>query len=429
MTRWWRQATALALWMTLAVGATVTAAPAHLESGRLAARFGDRGLLAIGPRDSWPRGAVELTTEEWALTIDGKAIDSRSLPRPTRTSRASSVTYTWNAPPFVVIVTYAVQQDWAFISKQITISTTQPFRVDEVTVFDSRLAEGAAIASDFTPKSARPAALGTGDYGICLRLGDTRGLLVVAQNPFLESRRIGQTVTVRYRPDMAWQPSDGPFIADRGLIGLTTLTGRTLPTQMVAEWKLPAAPSAPGMDEGEVAAFTAMVRAFVLAKPDKPVNVFVPWCLNDYQIDIGTKEGRAEYTKLIANAAALGANYAIFAPTNSDLAKREDSTDDWSWENLLWAGFGQKLRKNEWDPKTGSIPASVQEMLDVAAANKVKLLAYVYPVLAFSQNPDWLSINPPPRAAAAWRRRPWSGRSDCRRSLGARRAGPRRPRC
>ena len=122
------------------------------------------------------------------------------------------------------------------------------------------------------------------------------------------------------------------------------------------------------------------------------MNVFVPWCLNDYQIDIGTKEGRAEYTKLIANAAALGANYAIFAPTNSDLAKREDSTDDWSWENLLWAGFGQKLRKNEWDPKTGSIPASVQEMLDVAAANKVKLLAYVYPVLAFSQNPDWLSI-------------------------------------
>ncbi len=160
---------------------------------------------------------------------------------------------------------------------------------------------------------------------------------------------------------------------------------------MLAEWKVGSADVAPGMDEAEVEAFTGMVRAFTLSRPDRPLNVFVPWCLNDYQIDIATPEGRAEYKRVLDTAAALGAEYAIFAPTNSDLARREDSTDDWSWENLLWAGFGQKIRKNEWNPANGPVPPSVREMLDFAASRKIKLLAYVYPVLAFSQNPAWLT--------------------------------------
>ena len=190
---------------------------------------------------------------------------------------------------------------------------------------------------------------------------------------------------------MDWNPADGPFVADRGLLALYTQTGRVLPDRMLAEWRLGPGDARPGMDEAEMEAFTDMVRAFTLAKPARPVNVFVPWCLNDYQIDVGTAEGRVEYKRVLDVAAELGAEYAIFAPTNSDLAKREDSTDDWSWENLLWAGFGQKVRKNEWHPKTGPVPPSVQEMLDYAADKKVKLLAYVYPVLAFSQNPDWLT--------------------------------------
>jgi hypothetical protein len=101
---------------------------------------------------------------------------------------------------------------------------------------------------------------------------------------------------------------------------------------MLAEWKLGPGDAKPGMDEAEVEAFTDMVRAFTIAKPARPVNVFVPWCLNDYQIDIATPEGRAEYKRMFDVAAELGADFAVFAPTNSDLAKREDSTDDWSWE-------------------------------------------------------------------------------------------------
>ena len=51
----------------------------------------------------------------------------------------------------------------------------------------------------------------------------------------------------------------------------------------------------------------------------------------------------------------------------------------WSWENLLWLGLGQKIRKGEWDPATGELPANVRELRDYASARNMKLLAYVYP--------------------------------------------------
>ena len=52
------------------------------------------------------------------------------------------------------------------------------------------------------------------------------------------------------------------------------------------------------------------------------------------------------------------------------------------------------------------IPSSVREMLDYAASQRIKLLAYVYPVLAFSQNPAWLTTRggSPPATAGQVRR-------------------------
>lgn len=358
-----------------------------LANGRVTAEFGNRGVVAIsGPGTGL---TVRLPQDEFVVTIDGLAIESRTLPAPRRVAAKDRVTFTWPAGPYRVRVVYELAQAWGFLSKQISVEGgTKPYRVTEVVVFET--AVGEPVARQFVPKSARPT-LGTGDYGACLRLERRRGILVVAQNPFLEFRREGSSFSLRYRPDFDWNPADGPFVADRGLVALYEMTGRTLPDRMLAEWKTGSVDLAPGMDEAEIDAFTGMVRAFTLARPSQPVNVFVPWCLNDYQIDIATPEGRTEYKRILHTAAALGARYAIFAPTNSDLAKREDSTDDWSWENLLWAGFGQKIRKNEWNPRTGQIPASVQEMLDYASARQIKLLAYVYPVLAFSQNPSWLT--------------------------------------
>ncbi len=375
-----------AVWLFPAVAGS---APRNvvLTNGRVTAEFGARGLATLAGPEAGP--PLRFTLDDFAVALGGTIYDSRTLPPPARTAARDRVTFTWTIAPYRAVVEYKLAAGWHFVSKQIRIEGgSAPYRVSEVVVFQSSLAD--PIAGQFVPKSARPN-LGTGDYGACLRLDGARGLLVVAQNPFLEFRRDGQAFSLRYKPDLDWNPADGPFVADRGLLAGYRPTGRVLPERMIAEWKTQPPDAAPGMDEAEVEAFTGMVRAFILAKPSRPVNVFVPWCLNDYQIDIGTAEGRAEYKRVLDVAAELGAEYAIFAPTNSDLARREDSTDDWSWENLLWVGFGQKIRKNEWSPKSGAIPPSVREMLDYASGKNVKLLAYVYPVLAFSQNPSWLT--------------------------------------
>jgi hypothetical protein len=373
------------LW--LAAPASAAPRPATLTNGRLTAEFGDRGLLSLAsPATGAP---IRFTQDDFALTIGETAIQSRALAAPSRVASRDHVTYVWSAPPYRLVVDYELANGWGFLSKAIRIEGgSAAYRVADAVVFQARL--GSSIASHFLPRSAR-ATLGTGDYGACLRLNGSQGLLAVVQNPFLESRRDGQAFSIRYRPDLPWTPADGPFVIDRGLLAPYKPSGRVLPERMLAEWRTGPSDAAPGMDEAEVEAFTGMVRAFTLAKPARPVNVFVPWCLNDYQIDVATPDGRAEYQRVLDTAADLGADYAIFAPTNSDLAKREDSTDDWSWENLLWAGFGQKIRRNEWSPKGGEVPASVQEMLDYAAGKRIKLLAYVYPVLAFSQNPEWLT--------------------------------------
>ncbi|RPJ71208.1 MAG: hypothetical protein EHM24_13115 [Acidobacteria bacterium] len=396
----------IASWLLLT--GVLEAATPTLKNTCITAHFGRRGLVAIDAAPAGQGGAwraaggptrIPFPTEDFAVTLSGRAYESRTLPAPTVTASKDKVGFAWSAGPYQVTVVYELQPGWDFVSKQLSIASTtaSTFRVEEVTVFKAALA--VPIAGTFIPKSARPN-LGTGDYGVCLRLDDQRGLLAVVQNPFLEVQMASttppgerselQTFTIRYKPDLEWKVADGPFVADRGMLAPYALTGRLLPGRMLPEWTMGPNDAEPGMDEGEVEAFTGMVRAFLLAKPQRPVNVFVPWCLNDYQIDIATPEGRAEYKRILDSAASLGAEHVIVAPTNADLAKREDSLDDWSWENLLWIGFGQKLRANQWKVDGGPVPASVQEMLDYARSKRLKLLAYVYPVLPFAQDPSWL---------------------------------------
>jgi hypothetical protein len=387
--------------VALSAAALAAPPPPTLKNDRLTAHFGPRGLIAL----DWAGSRFSFPTDDFSIAIGGEAYDSQALAAPVRTASKERVIYEWTAGVFRITSTYELQPGWGFVSKQLSVSSDRGGRLqpapgavfDEVTVLRATLAE--PLAGTYVPKSTRPN-LGTGDYGICLRVDDQRGLLAVVQNPFLKAdvrsttppgeRRAFQAVVITYRPEIDWNFANGPFVTDRALLGPYRPTGRTLPAKMLPEWSMGTNDSGPGMDEAEIAAFTDMVRAFVLARPSKPVNVLVPWCLNDYQIDVATPDGRAEYKRILDAGAALGAEYVIFAPTNSDLAKREDSMDDWSWENLLWLGFGQKIRRNEWDVKTGPIPASVQEMLDYAKTKNLKLLAYVYPVLPFSQNPAWL---------------------------------------
>ncbi len=189
---------------------------------------------------------------------------------------------------------------------------------------------------------------------------------------------------------MSWRAADGAFPVDRVLIAPVQRSGRVLPTSMRPEWHMRDSVVVSGMDEREVDAFTSMVRAFLVYQPTEPANVFVGWTANDYQIDAGTPEGRAEYKRVIDRAAELGAKHVLYAPANSAVSRRKESADYWSWEYVLWLGLGERLRRNEWNPATGDVPPSVSEMVAYAGAKGVRLLAYVYPVLGFTQDTSWL---------------------------------------
>ncbi|MDZ7632176.1 MAG: hypothetical protein U5K74_12740 [Gemmatimonadaceae bacterium] len=369
-----------------------------LRNGHLRAQFGARGLVALTSlADS---RTIRLRRDDVAITLGAQAIDSRTLPQPTTRVARDSVIYRYRAGTFLLDVIYELRPGWRFVSKQISVTAlaARSFSVGDVTLFETTLAE--SPVSVFRPQSAKPS-LGTKEYGAALRFADRHSLLMVGQNPFLQVGTRQRGIAMRYAADMEWRAGYGTFTTDRGLLAPVRLTGNSLPAEMTPEWRTVTRGSA-GLDEAEVAAFTDMVRSLMLYEPAAPVHVFVGWCANDYQIDVGTPEGRSEYTRIFDQAAAVGAQYVLYAPSNSAVSRREASMDDWSWEHVLWLGLGQQIRRNEWNPRTSDIPASVQVMLDAARARKLQLLAYVYPVLPFSQNREWLvpSRTDPKRLAA-----------------------------
>jgi len=363
------------------------AAAQTLVNAHVRAEFDKRGLRALTDLSDGHR--YGLVADGFSVTVNDQTLTGGGAP-PTVQVEARRVTYRYRASPVTLTVRYELRPDWKFLSKQIEVSVAaaDSFRVGEIEIIRQTFED--SPTSVYEPPSARTN-LQTGVYGSAVRFDPSHSMLVVVQNPFLATRRDGLALAIRYAPDMQWRSAHGPFVSDRALIAPVRLAGRTVPAAMTPEWQsVPSEPGQPGLDEAEVAAFTDMVRAFLLHRPSRPINVFVGWCANDYQIDAGTSEGRAEYRHLIDQAAALGVQYVLYAPSNSALSRREDSVDDWSWEHVLWLGLGQKIRKNEWNPRTSPIPPSVREMLDYARGKQVGLLAYVYPVLPFSQNPEWL---------------------------------------
>ena len=176
--------------------------------------------------------------------------------------------------------------------------------------------------------------------------------------------------------------------------GVAGLSGTRFPAKAVPEWTFvpdydKLLRESPSIDVNEANALVDCVRSFLLYYPGRSVRVHIPWCENDYQIDVGTPEGVEEYKRIMDRAAELGVTHLLYTPANSALSKLEDNADSWGWENVLWFGLGQKLRKGEWDPRRDEVPAGLKEMLDYAASKNLKLMAYAYPSLPFLQNPEW----------------------------------------
>jgi hypothetical protein len=373
-----------------------------LDNGRIRASFNDQGLVSIGSPK--PDRTLTFSADPSAVTIDGAAVLIGGLGPAEIEITPAKVAYRYTRDPFTFDVVYELKPAWEFLTKQIIVTSARSrvFHVNAVKPLETTL--GRPVAEELLLKA--------GSFGAICRFpaaaagaAPAWSVFFLFQNPFMAWTRAGASVSASYAPDMDWSRDLGPFVSDRLCIGVTELLGPRVPAQAVPEWifvpdydKL--LRESPTIDVAESNALVDCVRSFLLYYPGRSVRVHIPWCENDYQIDVGTPEGVAEYKRIMDRAAELGATHLLYTPANSSLSSLADNADSWGWENVLWFGLGQKIRKGEWDPRRDDVPAGLKALLDYAASKNLKLMAYTYPSLPFLQNPEWTAYAGPDAAKA-----------------------------
>jgi len=363
--------------------------PPKLDNGIISAEFGPTGMVRITNAAS--RWSVALAEAPVTLVLDGERISPPALKLTGSERRETSIAYSYQAGDRRLEAVYELKPGWHFVSKRLvlTLPAGATCRVGNVEVLRAKIASPVAREH----RASRPSG------AVFLRLGDkgqtpTNGLFLVLQNPFLTWQRKERQVAMSYTADMKWRAEYGPFESDRVCLGPYALGGVRLPLRGPGEWKYVPNPETyfddkPFLDWAETDALTRCVAAFVMRPVQRSVKVHIGWCENDYQIDMATEEGRKEYKRIIDQAAAVGCEDVLFTPANGALAPLKGNTDAWGWENVLWLGIGQKIRRGEWDPAKDAVPPIVREMLDYAASKRVRLMAYVYPTLGYKQDPEW----------------------------------------
>ena len=379
----------LAVVFFLMTAATAFAAT-RLENELIRVEFDASGLVSIADKASGR--TVRLGSDGFAVFAGNESLESDFLSPKLEQQSPTNRIYRFESGPWTARVVYELQSGWRFVSKQVLLdhSGKRDVRVQRLEMLRGQLATPIAAEQqirDGTLLRFAGAAGGEPAHGLFLEL----------QNPFLQLKRQGQRLSLAYPPDLIWNPTNGAFVSDRLLLGAYALSGVRFPVRMVPEWKFVSAAEPQGegwLDRAEVDAVVECVRSFLLWRPTRSVRINVGWCENDYQIDIATPEGRAEYKRIMDQAAAIGCRHILFAPANNETSSLAENRDAWGWENLLWFSMGQKLRKGEWDPAKDQLPASVRELVDYGKSKHLGLLAYVYPSLPFLQQQEWTSWAP-----------------------------------
>lgn len=377
---------------SLLLAPAVPAAQQHrftLSNSEIAAEFDNAGLTRV--IDQATKQSFVLSGDSASIAINGEKVAVPGLKLLDTARRKNSVTFTYTAGDRQLKVIYELRPGWHFVSKQLvlTLPPNSTCRVDHIEM----------LRANVKTPVARELKASNSSGAVFLRIGETNppkqfGVFLALQNPFLRWERTGDQISMAYTPDLEWRADYGSFESDRVCLGVHALTGTELPAHNIGEWKYVREPERafegqPMLDHAEFDAMTRCVHAFTLYRPEKSLRVHVPWCENDYQIDVATPAGRTEWKRIIDQCAAIGCNNSLFTPGNSAVAPLEDNTDAWGWENCLWLGLGQKIRKGEWNIDTDPIPPSIKEMLDYARSKNIRLVAYVYPTLGWKQNPEW----------------------------------------
>lgn len=334
---------------------------------------------------------LTLNNNQSQVVIDGLQIDLTNQDICKVKKSRNSIMLTCQKQGYVIDIVYELKDDWRFISKLIRIESLadNKFTVNKLKLFDNKISEEILSQTSIYYKK----------YGLSLRLKEFENgqpgsaCFMTVQNPFTTFKVQDNEVNIAYSPEINWDQTVELFESDRLCFGFADLTGREVRARMIPEWVYVENPDevieeGDKEDEGEIEAFTNCMRAFLLVHPQQSNRVHIGWCENDYQIDISTPEGNVEYKRIIDRAAELGSQHVLFTAANDKVAPPKDSRDAWGWENVLWYGLGQKIRKGEWQPGD-PLPETIQDIVLYAKAKGVGLMAYVYPSMPFMQNPEW----------------------------------------
>lgn len=375
------------------VAASAAPAPARdtLTNGRVTAEFADGRCIRL--HDARAGRALEFADETCAIVVGEERLAVPGLKAAGVKKQRERLVYTYDAGQGRTLdVIYELKRDWHFVSKQLRLTLPQDAVVRLEAVELLRAKVGTAVAENIP--------IGGGSKGAFLRLGregataPAAGAFLVIQNPFMKYEFKDGALAMGYVTAMEWKGAYGAFESDRACLGLHPLTGHRLPMRSLPEWRYEPDPAAAlagqvQLDTAETDAMTRCVAAFLLINPKQSDRIHIPWCENDYQIDVGKPEGRVEYKRIMDQAAAVGCRHLLLTPENSAVSLRKENTDAWAWENVLFLGLGPKVRTGEWVPGRDPIPPTIRELLDYAKGRRLGIMAYVYPTLGFKQNPEW----------------------------------------
>ncbi len=370
-----------------------------LQNDLLRAEFSNHSLSALVDRKTGFR--LRLADETFSLILSGTEWNQRNLSPGKWTMAGDNILFIYVSNQYSVKVIYELRAGWRFITKRIVVEPlggATEFRVNRISAFQASV-EPAPVDELSLPA---PPSRTSGNWGTFLRFARNQvtpsdpafGAFLLYQNPFNVLDVNGRDRAVSYLPELDWKTEYGAFASDPFCMGLYPLSGTVFPATAIPEWTYVAdfrdyLGRNPKIDMAEADALVECVRSFLLYRPQKSIRVHVPWCENDYQIDVATPEGWAEFQRIIDRAAAVGCQYTLFTPANSELSSLRENSDAWGWENLLFFAMGQKIRKGEWNPAVDVIPPSLQRTLDYAKSKNIKLVSYSYPSLPFMQNPEW----------------------------------------
>lgn len=278
---------------------------------------------------------------------------------------------------FQVIVSYLLPPGGQFVEKRIgfRLKTGGPFLFDGVTLFQGLQVQlsGVGNATDWHVQG-NPFQPGWQVAGFFRWPSRSLGTFVSVANPFGHHEIKQGKLYAGYRGRLDESTAqEGSWIwTEPAVLGPTSLSKY----------------SNEGVNSGERVAFMRCVETYYMdheMRKNRTVKVHVAWDVNDYQIDVGTEEGRIEYRRLIDRNSQYGVTHMVFEPQNTLHSNRFESTDGWGWEDLLWFSMGIQLRKGKWDPRTDDVPEDILDMVRYAAGKGVQMMAYVYPCLAFEK--------------------------------------------